>query len=129
MSFSSKTTDQITIDGEVLSQTNSFTSSAVVKVTETVADGQTDQTIGAVTIDVSEIDTLYINSDQDVSFQTNNGGAPDDTIALLANRPLTWNAQSYYTNLLTTDVTEVFITNASGSTATVDIRVAYDATP
>lgn len=129
MSFNATTTEQITIDGEVVSSNNSFTDSAVLKITETVADGLTDEQISGAAIDVSEIAVLYILSDQDVTLETNNAGAPADTIALLAGVPLLWYSTSYYTNLLTTDVTAIFITNASGFAAKIKIRVLYDSTP
>jgi hypothetical protein len=78
---------------------------------------------------VSACKSFYLNSDQDVTFETNNGAAPVDTIALLADIPYIWHVNSYDSFLLGTDVTAIFITNASGSTASIDCVALYDASP
>jgi hypothetical protein len=95
---------------------------------ETVTTGQTDYEINF-DLDVSACKSFYLESDQDVTFETNDGSTPDDTIALKANEPYVWHSQSYDSFLLTTDVTSVFITNASGSTATIYCVALFDATP
>jgi hypothetical protein len=95
---------------------------------ETVADAQTDYEINF-DLDVSACKSFYLVSDQDVTFETNSGSAPADTISLRANEPYVWHANAYDSFLLGTDVTSVFITNASGSTATIYCVALYDATP
>lgn len=95
---------------------------------ETVSTGQTDYEIN-VDLDVSACKSFYLESDQDVTFETNDGTTPDDTIALKANKPYVWHVDAYDSFLLGTDVTSVFITNASGSTATIYLVALYDATP
>jgi hypothetical protein len=95
---------------------------------ETVADAQTDYEINF-DLDVSACKSFYLLSDQDVTFETNSGAAPADTISLRANEPYVWHANAYDSFLLTTDVTSVFITNASGSTATIHCVALFDATP
>ncbi|MFG0247840.1 MAG: hypothetical protein ACF8OB_03050 [Phycisphaeraceae bacterium JB051] len=94
-----------------------------------VPDSSTDKQIDIV-IDVSELKSLYIVSDQDVTIETNDGSAPDDTIALKAGIPLMWESVSgYFSNPFSTDITGLYITNSSGSDATVTIRVLEDVTP
>ncbi|NQT40316.1 MAG: hypothetical protein HQ581_22675 [Planctomycetes bacterium] len=96
---------------------------------ETVADSETDFEINF-DLDVSACVSFYLESDQDVTFETNSGAAADDTIALKANEPYVWHTQSYDSFLLGTDITaSVFITNASGSTATIYCVALYDVTP
>jgi hypothetical protein len=95
---------------------------------ETVATGETDYEINF-DLDVSACKSFYLESDQDVTFETNSGAAADDTIALKANKPYIWHVDAYDSFLLGTDVTSVFITNASGSTATIYCVALYDATP
>jgi hypothetical protein len=95
---------------------------------EPVATAETDFEIGF-ELDVSACKSFYLNSDQDVTFETNNGAAPVDTIALLADIPYIWHVNSYDSFLLGTDVTAIFITNASGSTASIDCVALYDASP
>lgn len=95
---------------------------------ETVATAQTDSEINF-DLDVSAVTAFYLESNQDITFETNDGSTPDDTIALKANEPYIWHATSYDSFLLGTDVTSVFITNASGATATIYCSALYDATP
>jgi len=95
---------------------------------EQVADAQTDVEI-EVTLDFSAVKAFYLVSDQDVTLETNDGTTPDDTFALLAGVPYVWNTDSYDTFLVTVDVTSIFITNASGSAATLYLWALLDATP
>jgi|GEM_PF-1794018 len=94
---------------------------------ETVADSQTDQEV-EFALDVSKCKSFFLVSTQDVTFETNDGSSPDDTISLRANEPYVWHTNSYDSFLLGTDVTSVFITNASGSTATIYCVALYDGT-
>ena len=111
-----------------LGYTIAKTGSSETSLSESVATGQTAFLIN-VAIDVSEVKALFIVSDQDVTVKTNSSGAPDNTISLLANRPLSWDPNSYFANLLTVDVTKIYVANASGSAATLQIYVLQDATP
>lgn len=93
-----------------------------------IPNATTDQLV-TLTVDVSEVESLYMVSDQDVSFQTNNAGTPVQTIAMKANVPITYTKDSGETNPLTTDITAIYLTNASGATATVKIRILENGTP
>lgn len=93
---------------------------------ETVATAETDYELDF-DLDVSLCKSFYLESDQDVTFETNSGAAADDTIALLANKPYQWHVDAYDSFLLGTDVTSVFITNASGETATIFCVALFDA--
>jgi len=124
LSFTNTATGQ----GRNLSKTNAHTASQSISIEETVADSTTDFQVN-VAIDVSTIKAIIINSTQNVTLETNSGGAPAETIALLANVPLMWDENSYYANLLGTDIVALFFTNASGGVATVNIECVYDATP
>lgn len=115
--------------GLSLSASNSYSGTGESNIVdETVADSVTDQEI-TISIDVSAIQSIYIISDQALTVETNNAGAPVDTITLVANVPYIWHTGSYFTNILDTDVTALFLTNASGSTATFNLRCVYDSTP
>jgi len=95
---------------------------------ETVSTGETDYEINF-DLDVSACKSFYLESDQDVTFETNDGSTPDNTIALKADTPYVWHTDAYDSFLLDTDVTSVFITNASGATATIYCVALFDATP
>jgi hypothetical protein len=114
--------------GRAITKANIFTGSLSLSIEETVANSATDFEVIA-PIDVSVIKAIYINSTQNVTMETNSGSAADETISLLANVPYIWTNTMYYANLLETDITSLFFTNASGSAATINIEVVYDATP
>lgn len=119
--------EQVVVGDRTIKKTQSLSSTARLSLEETVATGQTNKQI-AFTLDVSQLKAIVIVSDKDVTFETNSGSSPVDTIALLADIPYVWHYQSYHACLLTTDVTAIFITNASGATATLQIEALYDAT-
>lgn len=98
-----------------------------------IADGVTDQEV-VMSIDVSALKALYLLSDKAVTIETNNSGAPVNTFTLAANAPFVWTADMPALRdtagaAVTTDVTKFYITNASGATATINIRVLQDSTP
>ena len=84
---------------------------------ESVADAATDAEI-TISIDVSAVKAFLVISSQNVTLETNSGGAPVDTITLLAGKPYVFVTGDYNAFLLGTDVTAFFITNASGAAAT-----------
>lgn len=116
------------LDGEVLDKEETVTAGQVVTIDEEVADSETDYEI-ALTLDVSQLQALYITSDFAVTLETNDGGAAVDTIELAAGGCVIWSISDGLTLCpLGTDVTALFVTNASGSTATVRARFLVDPT-
>ena len=128
MSFSVTVLQSVTGAAALVEASKAYTGTILLQVEEVVADSETDLEIVAA-LDVSEIDAIIILSDQIVTFEVNDGAAPDDTISLVANVPYLETSDSYFVSLLTTDWTSVFITNASGSAATIKILALSDATP
>lgn len=112
-------------NGESISQSVTISDNGELNRNVTVANGATDFPVAA-TIDVSEIKSLYIHSTQNVTIETNSGGSPANTLTVTANKPLVWYVGCGLTNPLSTDVTGLFITNASGSSADVKIRIIVD---
>ena len=114
--------------GEQLSRTVTVSNEMSTAIDRSVADSTTDLEV-ALEIDVSLLKALWIESDQVVTIETNSGSAPDHAFVMVANQPLVWQAADYHANPFdTTDITSIFITNASGATANVKIRVLADAT-
>lgn len=107
---------------------NSYSGSSIVEVVESIAIAAADFAIN-IAIDVSAVKSIFILSDQDLTLETNDGTTPDDTITLKANVPYIWNADSYDVFLLTTDVTQLLLTNASGVIASLRVIVSQDSTP
>ena len=98
---------------------------------ETVDTAETDYELDF-NLDVSLCKSFYLVSNQDVTFDTNvdapNPGVDGDVIALRADEPYTWQANSYEAAfLLTVDVINVRITNVSGETATIYCIALFDA--
>lgn len=114
---------------QVGASNRSFTGSAQQAIEEDVANGSTDYQIN-MSIDQSEMVAFAIISTQNVTVETNSGSSPTDTFTLTANVPKIYlNDSSQGSNFITADVTAFFITNSSGSTATVSIISLTDATP
>lgn len=82
----------------------------------------------AMVIDVSQLKMLYIVSSKDVTFETNSGGSPADTLTLLADVPVSWYPGCGYVCPLGTDVTAIYLTNAGDEDAAVQMRFLIDST-
>lgn len=130
MSFTADLLQKLTVSGgEVTPATiPTFSGDAKDQREITVTNDLTDFQV-VIGIDVSAIQAIIIVSDQNVTMETNDGLSPNDTINLLADNPYIWYTGSYFTNLLTTDITDLYFTNSSGETATVKLLVIYDSTP
>lgn len=128
MAFSHTLTHKLSPSGPELQNANTYSGSGEDNRSEEIATGQTDKLV-VVAIDVSAVKSFYMVSDVAVTVETNSGSAADDTIALKAGVPYVWNTDSYDAFLLGTDVTALYITNASGSTSHFELRCISDATP
>jgi len=117
--------------GSSLSSSNTYSGTLEKSISEDVATAETDLNI-LFTLDVSAVTFCYIHSTEDVTIETNAVDATGgDTLTMVAGVPYIWHTDSYDSFLLTTDilVAGVFVTNASGSTATVSFEFITDATP
>ena len=131
--MASSGTITIAYSGGGISQSNTITKSSTARVQweEIVVTATTDGQILCPTIDESTVVLLYINSTQNVTIETNSGAAPDDTFTLIANEPYVWWTAAPFVNKLTTDigVNGVYVTNASGASATITFEAILDTTP
>lgn len=116
-----------TPSGQVTSQ-RSYSASGHVGIAEAIADGQTAFLIN-LAIDVSEVVSLIIKSDQDITIKTNSSGSPDNTLALEANKEYNWDEDHLDALKLTVDVTKIYVANASGEESNLTIDCIQDATP
>lgn len=114
--------------GTQYTTSKSFSNEAIVEVETTIDSGQTDKEV-AFALDVSQCVVFEIASDYAMTVETNSGSSPGNTLALAANVPYRFCTGWYVAFKLTVDVTKLFLTNASGSTATLKIRALYDSTP
>ncbi len=119
----------ISPSGQVADSNKEYEAGLNLEIDEAVADGETDLEIIA-SIDVSEVKSFLIISDQAVLIETNDGSSPTDSITLKANKAYQWDEDSYDRFQLNSgDITSFFVTNASGRTANFKIRCIYDPTP
>lgn len=94
----------------------------------TVPDASTDLQI-ELPIDVTEMKSLVMKATVDMTIETNDGITPTDTIALKAGEVLKWKTGGYFTNPLSADVTDLYVTNASGAEGELYVSVLEDPTP
>ena len=129
MSFTHKLNLNWDGGSRLLVSSNSYTGDAQgPSLAIPVADGVTDQ-LAVFTLDVSQIKVIYMKSDVAMTVETNSSSAPDETLVLVAGEPYIWWTGCLFTNLLATDITALYLTNASGAAGTFELEVVYDATP
>jgi hypothetical protein len=128
MSYSITVEEKLITADRTIAKTQTLTASSRTGLSESVPDSSTDLQIN-VAIDFSAMTLFYLVSDQDVTVETNSGDAADDTITLTAGVPVIWHTDSAHDCPLTADVTAIFVTNASGAAAQVDLEVLQDSTP
>lgn len=111
------------IQGTPITLTNESEFVLDVDVADSVTDG-----LHAMVLDVTQVKSVIITSNKAVTLEFNNSGVGVPEIVLVANMPYLWTTNSYDSLILTADVTALYITNASGSTAKVQIRALIDPT-
>ena len=126
--FSQTITEIVAASGVGISSSNTFSGDGRSGRSVTVPASTTDHFVD-LAINVSEIQSIYMVSDQALTVETNSASVPDDTIVLIAGRPYIWSVNSYFANLFTTDVTALYLTNAVGTDAVFQLEVVVDATP
>lgn len=122
--------NEITVQGVGLGASAIYeaTGSALLQVEESVADDASDYEIACV-IDEDALVGLVIVSDQAVTVKTNSSGDPQETISLSANAPVLWFTEMGSAKPISDDLTALFVSNSSGSAATVRVVAITDATP
>ncbi len=114
MSISHTITRSITLPGG-LSYTGSLAKSAdqEVSIITNVAQNTTDA-LYALTLDVSQIQSLFILCDQDILLETDATNASGgNSLSIKANQAQTWQVNDLAVCPLTTDVTKVYITTGA----------------
>jgi hypothetical protein len=127
MSFTHTVNETVKVGSVTHSSPRDLTGSSRVSISETISIA--NNVLVNCSLDVSAIKSVYILSDQNMTLKTNSSGSPAETISLVANVPLTWYTNCYYTNLLATDITALYLTNASAAAASFTLEALTDATP
>jgi hypothetical protein len=106
-----------------------FTGSGVLAVDETIANGASNVQV-AFAVTLTLIKAIAIKASRAVTIKTNDSTTPDDTITLAAGQALFWGNDEDTGRLpFTVDVTALYVSNASGAAADLDIQCLVDATP
>jgi hypothetical protein len=130
MAFTHTITQSITQPGGAtgLTASNAYTADGKTSLEIPVPEDSTDLEV-TVAIDFSQLVSLYMLSDVDMTIETNNAEGTDDTITLAAGVPLIWNADAPNDNPFETDVTAFFLTTATVGDGTFKAEILEDATP
>lgn len=96
-------------------------------VDETIPTPSTDLEL-SVNITSTSLKSFALWSDQDLTVKTNSSGSPDETFALKANKPTIW-LDGMSDVPIAGDVTALYVTNASGTAASLKVLAGWDATP
>jgi len=118
----------ISYQGIRLAQDLTVVAESITPTSVSIATGQTAFHVVR-GIDVSHLKALLWVSDQALTIKVNDSGAPEQTITLPANTPFGWVAGAGVTCPINQDVTDLYIANASGATATLQMWDAQDITP
>lgn len=117
-----------TRNGETLSKSVNVAVEGEQNLDVTVP-GSTNDVQVAVEIDVSALKSVFIQSSETVTLETNSSSAPNETITITKDKPLVWYEGCGWANPFATDVTAIYLTRGSAGDAAVSIRFGYDATP
>lgn len=123
-----------------LKYTHSAGGQSLTKTVTETADGEQNADLAILTATNPEVSIafaaanlkmFYLQSDKAVTLRTNaNDATGGQSFAISANVPFIWHDSGPTANPFSvTPVLKLFIQNASGATATVNIRTLLDATP
>lgn len=130
MSLTYQTTRSINDGTAVLSKVMNTTVDGDVRVNGAVITAGATNTAVSIAFAVANLKCFFMLSDQDLTIKTNSTSSPQETISLIANRPLEWTAaDGYFANPFAGNVSVIYATNAGASDATLEIRAGVDATP
>ena len=114
---------QFSVNGiQVVSASLSAADNTSHSYVDTIATGTVNQPT-RLAFAAEEVQAYILYSDQNVTIDVNSTSAPLPAISLTAKSPLVYIAGAGMTSLFTTDVTEMFVSNASGQPANVTIEV------
>lgn len=132
MSFTATFDQSVIIDGKAMMRlTSSYTEDGLLSIDPVIADSTTDQLVDLAFVR-ADASMIFFQSDQDVTLEFNSNAGAGGSISLGADFPWIWHTDKEDLTLgdvITADVTAMYITNASGSTANIKIRVLLDAVP
>ena len=133
MAFTCTYNQTVNIDGRTYNDLGfTYTEDGLISRDPVIATGVTDQLVDLV-LTRADASFIYFFSDQDVTLEFNDGAGAGGTISLGADFPWIWYTDKEdltLTDVITADITPgIYISNASGQTANIRIRILFDSTP
>ena len=101
-----------------------------IVIDETIANPSTDQQLDCA-FDLQRLVAFFMVSTKALTIHTNApaGSSPQETITLAANQGFLYVPGAGLPSPFADDVTKLYVTNASGAAARLQIRVLLDVTP
>ena len=124
MSFSISVAKAVTEGSSSVQSSNSHTVEQVVKMAESIADSTTDKEF-LFALDISNLKVFSMVSDYALTVKTNSSSTAQETFSLAAGKPVIW--ETGETAIFAGDVTALYVSNSSGSAATLKIIAGLDA--
>lgn len=114
---------QFQVNGvQVVAANLSAADNTLLSYVDTVATGTSNQPM-RLAFSHTEVQGYILYSDQDVTIDVDSTSVPTPAISLAAGSPLVYLVGAGMTSLFTADVTEMYLSNASGQSANVTVYV------
>lgn len=129
MSFSHEISQAWSNGERAISPSNTFTGGGQGPSIDEVIPADSTDALVAYALDVSQVKAFFMLAEGDMTIETNDGAAPDDTLNLKAGIPYIWFTNTYDTFKFTTDITKLYCTDTSTADNRLQIEAVFDPTP
>jgi hypothetical protein len=102
-----------------------YSGSSIPQLTISIPPTTTNQhTPFSMPISPAPVMWVMLATGANLTVKTNSSGSPANTFTIVAGTPFLWDGNAaYYSNPVTTAITDLYVTNASGVAATLQIDV------
>lgn len=125
MAFTHQVQTVISDGTQRISSTGSVSPTGASQLDETISNGASDLLV-AFTAESTNLKSFHLWSDQDLTIKTNSSSSPQETFNLKANKPVVW-LENMANTPIAGDVTALYVSNASGSDASLKALAGWDA--
>ena len=126
MTIAAKLTQSLSVEGHIVEGELDYTEGHALFWDEDIGVSETDKLVAA-TIDISQLKAIELLAEGgDMTLETNDGAAPDDTIPLVDGVPFVWSSQ-YLAAHFTADITAFYLTTG-GDGGTLKGKAVVDPT-
>lgn len=104
-----------------------ITGTGALVIDESIANAVTNGPVDCAFV-LARLAAFYMQSDQALTVKTNSAGSPQETLTLVAATPFVYVPGVGLPSPFAGNVTALYVTNASGTAAALEIRVLLDVT-